>query len=984
MIGRRWLVVCAILASPVCGAAQGGGSIRGMVTDRDFGAPLAAVSVMAVELDRTTTTNDQGTFVLTDVPAGRHTLVFSKAGYARYPTQIVLPAGQQAEVQVAMSGEIAELEPFVVQDLLRLDGSSEAGLLQVRFDSAALIDSIGADLIGRAAATDAAGALRLVAGATVQDGKGAVIRGLPDRYVSSQLNGIRLPSADADKRAVELDQFPAAAIESVRVSKTFTPDQQGDASGGAVDVRLKGVPDQPFFLQWKAQSSYDSQVTGRSRFLTYDGGGVHFLGRDGGGRAPQLARLEDDWAGAVGTSRAEAPLDYKASAAMGGRLDLGGGLRLGGFTSLFYERDSTFFDRGRDDSWWVENPGAPMTPRTSQGTVQEGDFKTSLFDVTQGSQQVQWGNLSTVGLQSDRHQLNLVYLYTRTAEDKATLAEDTRGKAWFFPGHDPAVQTTPGHASADAAPYLRLETLEYTERTTETVQFTGRHRLSDGPWQDVAAAELDWSVSRSTAGLDQPDKRQFGELWRPGRVVGPFSVPSLHLPYKPAANFTLGNLQRIYQTIDETSEQYAVDLKLPFEQWSGDRGYLKVGIFDDRVSRRFDQDTFSNFNDNSNFAGPFQQHWSSVFPLEPHPITESDFDVDYSGRQRVAAWYAMLDLPLWSGLNVIGGARFESTRIRIRNDAEDGATWFPPGSLAPTQLNPGDADVDFGQHDALPAVALVWRPWQRWTLRASYAETVARQTFKEITPILQQEYLGGPVFIGNPDLQMSAVKNYDLRLDWAPYDGGLVSVSWFQKDVQAPIEYVQRIGTFDFTTAVNYPFGRLAGWELETRQDLGWFWGPLGGLAVGANATLIDSSVDLPEDEIEAFRSLGIAAPERRRDMTNAPEHLYNLYCTYDLEVTGTQLGVFYTVQGDSLVSGAAEADGNFVPDIYLTGFDTLNATLSQSLGAHVRLQLGVKNLTNPEIREVYRSREIGDDVTRTSFTRGVEYTLGIGGEVRF
>ena len=32
-------------------------------------------------------------------------------------------------------------------------------------------------------------------------------------------------------------------IESIRVTKTFMPDQQGDASGGAVDIRLKRVPD---------------------------------------------------------------------------------------------------------------------------------------------------------------------------------------------------------------------------------------------------------------------------------------------------------------------------------------------------------------------------------------------------------------------------------------------------------------------------------------------------------------------------------------------------------------------------------------------------------------------------------------------------------------------------------------------------------------------------------------------------------------------
>ena len=66
-------------------------------------------------------------------------------------------------------------------------------------------------MIQRSGASDAAAVLLLVPGATLQDGKYAVIRGLPDRYVSSQMNGVRLPSADEDKRAVELDPGMDAA-----------------------------------------------------------------------------------------------------------------------------------------------------------------------------------------------------------------------------------------------------------------------------------------------------------------------------------------------------------------------------------------------------------------------------------------------------------------------------------------------------------------------------------------------------------------------------------------------------------------------------------------------------------------------------------------------------------------------------------------------------------------------------------------------------
>ena len=59
-----------------------------------------------------------------------------------------------------------------------------------------------------------------------------MVRGLARPLREQPVERIRLPTADADKRAVELDQFPSTVIRTIEVNKTFTPDQQGDASGG--------------------------------------------------------------------------------------------------------------------------------------------------------------------------------------------------------------------------------------------------------------------------------------------------------------------------------------------------------------------------------------------------------------------------------------------------------------------------------------------------------------------------------------------------------------------------------------------------------------------------------------------------------------------------------------------------------------------------------------------------------------------------------
>ena len=977
------------------GAAAQTGSIRGVVYDQDFEAPLPAAQVEILETGAKTETTDQGNYAITEVEPGTYTLVFAKEGYVRQvKTDVVVVAGRLTDVDAWLTGEFVEMDEFIVQDIL-IGTGTEAALLELRFETPTFMDSISAELMSRAGASDAAAALTLVSGATVEDGKFAVIRGLPDRYVSAQMNGVRLPTADEDKRAVELDQFPASVIESIQVSKTFTPDQQGEASGGAVNVQLKSVPDENSF-EIKTQVSGNSQVWGNDEFLTYDGSDVaSHWGDKTDSRTIQQFMPPSNWDGAVGVNTEDAPNDYKWSVSTGGKIDLDDGVRLGGFASIFYEKDSSYFDDGEDNSWWVTSPGADPTPEIAADGAET--FTTSLFDIERSSISSQWGGLGTVGVETDDHKLGLTYLFTHSEESTTVLGEDTRGKQYFFPGYDPDDPDSEGNdpANLEKAPYLRTESLIDTERETSTLQLHGEHQL---PWEGFELGDalafkqpvLDWTLSSNKATFDQPDKRQFGSKWVPEKVIPPIppffpgsTTPATHSQFLPDLNINLGNLNRIWKSIEETSDQSALNLKLPFDQWDDVEGYFKFGWFDDQVERTFEQESFTNAADpNNDWAGGWDEFWSAVWEDEDHLISASEFDVSYDGTQDISAYYAMVDLPIGEQVNLIGGYRWEHTEITTTLDADELALYYPvPANpdepIVPVQVagDPG-ANAAFEQDDVLPAFAIEYRPTEQVTVRAAYSETVARMTFKELTPAVQQEFLGGPIFIGNPKLEMSSLKNQDLRVDYEPFKGSLVSASWFHKDVTNPIEYVQQNFGFTFTTPVNYPEGEISGIELELRQDLGNFWDACEGLSVGANATLIDSEVTLTDREQEELADPNIGAPTKTRDMTNAPEHLYNVYLTYDFPELPTQAALFYTVRGDTLVAGSGIKDNNFIPEIYELEYGTLNFSLSHELSERSKLQFQAKNLTNPEIEEVYRSDYIDDDVLRSTFTKGVEFSL--------
>ena len=981
------------LISAIAAEAQQAGSIRGTVTDSESETPLAAAQVLIAETGAKATASDEGSFVFDQVPPGKYTLVFSKDGYTRQvDADVAVSEGQMTDANASLAGEYTDMDEFVVQKL-ETGGGTEEGLLNLRAESPALMGSVSSELMSRAGASDAASALKLVAGASVQDGKYAVVRGLPDRYVSSQMNGVRLPTADVDKRAVQLDQFPSAMIESIQISKTFTPDQQGDASGGAVNVVLRGIPDENV-LKFKIGAEYNSQTPDKGDFLTYKGGGVNFWGLDDGSRDVQVPGLTNNWHGDVGVSRGDAPQAYNWTLTAGGKKEVLDGLKIGGLGNFYYKQSSSYYTGGVRNSYESvkstnpNDPPAPLTPATSNPNA--GVVYTALFDESKGSQEVQWGSLGSIGAETENQKLTLLYMRTQATKDTATLAEDTRGKAYYtehpLDPNDPTIIPVA----------WRSEALEYIERNTDTLQLNGKHTL---PFPETGIPgyfvllppEVDWTVAQSTSGLNSPDKRLFAAYWTPETVNPgdprygiPPSTNSANWTLKvPPENAKLPSVQRIWKDVSEDSQQYFVNGKLPFEQWSGDKGYLKVGVFNDQVNRKFKQDLYGNVDDGNNgFAGGWDFYPSSIFPSGDHPITSPETDIDYTGKQNISAVYYMADVPLCSYFKTIGGVRLEKTELQTVNQPKENALYtyiFPNGTASDidAKANPHGADVSLETNNILPSIGFELNPVKELSLRTAYNETVARPTFKELSPVRNMEYFGAPIFVGNKDLTMSTLKNYDLRADYTPVEGSLVSLSWFYKEITKPIEYQQvATGNGTVTAPYNYPEGKLSGYELEVRQQLGRFWDPLEGLAVGANATFIKSEVTLPPNQAANFPS---TAPMTTRDMMNAPAYLYNLNLTYDIKKTGTQLGLFYTLQGDSLVVGAQPSP--YVPNVYAKEYGTLNFNISQKISEHLKLIFQAKNLLDPEIQEVYRSDYIAGDTVRTSYTKGIDFSISLGGE---
>ena len=208
--GRFRTVIMLVLgllivhASPaLLGQSGDSGTITGQLVDAQTGDPLIGANVLIDGTLLGASTDLDGLFVVTGVPAGTYTIVVDYVGYAQTRIEAVeVKAGESARLSLAMAPEAIQGDVVVVE--ARLLENTDASLLKKRQKAAAVSDAISAEEISRSGSSDAADAMSRVTGASVVGGKYVYVRGLGDRYSNTQLNGAELPSADPEGFSVNV------------------------------------------------------------------------------------------------------------------------------------------------------------------------------------------------------------------------------------------------------------------------------------------------------------------------------------------------------------------------------------------------------------------------------------------------------------------------------------------------------------------------------------------------------------------------------------------------------------------------------------------------------------------------------------------------------------------------------------------------------------------------------------------------------------
>lgn len=806
-------------------------------------------------------------------------------------------AGPQVAASDQTSDQTTELSATTVEGNVLPQEGGQFESMQLRRESALLMDVLSAEQMGRSGDSDAAAALRRVTGLSLVDDRFVYVRGLGERYSSTLLNGAQIPSPDPTRRAVPLDLFPSGLLSSIDVHKSYAAVLPGEFGGGSVDLRTRGVPSARLLragagLGWVAGQSGHEGLRARS-------GARDWLGRDDGLRRAPAGLLQRPL-----PARGSAPMQALAREVM----DKGFALTprtLGPDSSLSLGLGDAFGDESLRWGYsgalrWAQDWDLRDEERAEYAILGNGDLvRSESYRRERSTRNVDTSLMFSTGVSFDSdHQLDATLLRLAQTLQNDRIDSGVRGS-----GNDE-----------------RATTSEWVENVLSTRQFGGQHRLSG-----LAGLMLDWQYTDSSARRDLPFARNY------------LYARNATGDYAYTASFPA---QMRWEFMHDHVEQARLGLRLPL-RFQGDDG-LDLSIGGSRLRRDRDAQiwryTVRHAIRPPSEATPIQHILApgavDAGAIELLPASRAtDF---YQAEQALDAWYARADLRL-------GRLRLDLGARRERNDQQV-VTRNPFVPAAQPTL------ARLRGSDTLPSATATWLHSENAQLRLSWNRTLTRPEFRELSPAPYTDPLLDISVIGNPELRQTRISSYDLRWEYYFVGSDSLSLALFRKEFDAPIELVRTPASGDLLELRNVRSAFVRGIEFELGTGLGYFadaqWLPGAirnglpwyDLAISLNHTRIDS-------EVELGAHAGIQTSARRPLQGQSP-YLSNLALTW-FDPDGVQEAtLLYNVAGKRI----SKVGLSGVPDEYEHPFGQLDFNYSRDLTERWKLRLRLRNLLDPRV----------------------------------
>src|SRR5688572_3267240 len=214
------------------GQAPGTGTVTGRVSDSGSGRSLQGAIVRAVGTTATDVSDREGRFTLTGVPAGTASIEVEYLGLDLFKQTVSVTAGASTTLNAEMKSEVLRMSAFEVAEAAR----GQALAINQQKTARGIVNIVSEETFGAMNDGNIGFALAKLPGLTVNEGEdgtpeGVNIRGLASEFNSFQLDGNRLGARGFSTRDLVAD-----GISNIEVIKAATPDRDGDAIGGMINV----------------------------------------------------------------------------------------------------------------------------------------------------------------------------------------------------------------------------------------------------------------------------------------------------------------------------------------------------------------------------------------------------------------------------------------------------------------------------------------------------------------------------------------------------------------------------------------------------------------------------------------------------------------------------------------------------------------------------------------------------------------------------
>ena len=739
--------------------------------------------------------------------------------------------------------------------------------------------------------------LKRVAGLSTVGGKFVYVRGLGERYSTTLLNGAILPSPEPINRVVPMDLFPTAVLDSVLVQKTYSARFPSEFGGGVLQMRTKKSTDEFFFNITSSVGMVQNVAFNDG--LRMDGGGTDWLGIDDGWREQPMPLQQ----ATAGDQELRKFSPFSGVGVPQEELDAVGQSLNNQYTPQIEElppnasltlSTGNFFELGDNgaklnylaalnysNSWDTDIIERNSWVPGSDGLTQ---FDGLTYTGTENS--VDTSGIFTTGLDFNlNHNVRLTSIVLRKTDNLV-------GRQVGF---------------IEAEQDVELNESRWIERELFSNQLQGDHYFPE-----FNELTINWRASRIKAERDAPDER----IYR--RDNGEFS------------SRVDGNL-RNWSTLDDTVQDAGLDLSMTFygpmaSTITTRAGYMWSGKERESEIRRFG---FAFAGRLANDLKLLQQPIETI--LRPELINSNGFVIreitrptdNYQANNELEAYYGEVEFNFDDRLRFTLGARQEDFIQTVET-----FDLFRPGTNS-------QSSQDSSQ--LLPALSLTYIQGDH-QFRFGYSETVSRPDFRELSPAPFTNPLTGRDIIGNPDLKIAELTNYDLRWEWYFGFSDYASLGVFYKEFTNPIEAsifdsISRQGTY-----INALGAENAGIEAEIYKRLdflgdGFFDGIGEDFYVQANASFIDSEVSIAPDDQGVLTS-------SVRPLQGQSDYLFNLQVGYE-PMQGTTATLLYHYYGERIAEVGIEG----APDLIEQPFGELNFVYIRSLTDDLAMTLKAKNI---------------------------------------